>query len=159
MPSYVQQSGNVTPGHQVRWATNGVVEDGGANPYSQRAIASLLNVSFNTTSDQPILLPSTLNRFQLTGILIANPSGSLNGAVGGFYPEAEKAGSALVAAGQAYSTLSGQNLLMNATLTAYAQAQMFSRFQLVDWTVYFSLTTALGADATADIYVLGIELG
>lgn len=155
----VEQSGSVTPGHGAVWSTNGVIEDGGANPYSQRVLGTLLNADFNITTDQIIELPTALQRFQLTGILIANPSGSLSGAAGGFYPQAAKAGTAIVSAAQTYTALTGQNLLMNATLSSYGQAQMFSRVQLADWYIYFSLTTALGTDRTADLYVIGIELG
>lgn len=154
----VQQSGNVTPGHLASFVTDGVIADAGANPYSQRVLATLLNASFNTTADQPILLPAALQAFQLTGIIIANPSASLTTAAGGFYPTISKGGSAIVAAGQVYTALTSSLLLMNATLTAYAQAQYFSRSQLTNWAIYLSLTTPQGADITANVYVTGIEL-
>lgn len=157
--SGVLQSGNVTPGHLAKWVTDGVIADNGPNPYSQRVLASLLNANFNDTSDQPILLPSTLQAFQLTGILVTNASVSLTTAVGGFYPQAFKAGSALVAAGQVYTALTTSLLLMNTTITAYGLANRLTRSQLVDWAIYFSLTTPQGLAATADIYLLGIELG
>lgn len=155
----VLQSGNITPGHGAAWVSNGVIGDAGANPYSQRVLASFLNADFNSTGDQPIVLPSTLQAFQLTGILITNATVSLSVAVGGFYPEASQGGTPIVAASQVYTTLTASTLLMNATLSAYAQAQRFSRTQLVDWSVYFSLTTPQGSVAYADIYLLGIELG
>ena len=154
----VEQSGDVTPGHLAKWITDGVIGDAGANPYSQRVLATLLNADFNNTGDQAIALPSALLAFQLTGILVANASISLTTAVGGFYPLASKTGSPIVAAAQAYSTLTAATLLMNTTLTAYAQAQNFSRTQLEDWAIYLSLTTAQGVAATADVYLLGIEL-
>lgn len=136
------------------------MQDGGAVPYSQRVLATLLNASFNAALvDQPILLPATLNYFQLTGILIAGASESLTAAAGGFYPQANQAGSPIVAAAQTYSALTSSLLLMNATLTAYGQAQYFSRAQITNWAIYFNLTTAQGSAATANIYLLGIELG
>jgi hypothetical protein len=118
----------------------------------------LLNANFNITSDQPILLPTTLQAFQLTGIVVAAPSLSLSTAAGGFYPQAAKAGSPIVVAGQVYTALTSSSLLMNATLTAYAQAQYFTRTQLANWAVYFALTTAQGVNCIANIYLLGIEL-
>lgn len=154
----VLQSGNVTPGHLTKWVTDGVVGDYGPSPYSQRVLASFLGADFNATSDQPILLPSSLNAFQLTGILVTNASTSLTTVAGGFYPQAGKAGSAIVANSQVYSTLTASTLLLNATLTAYANAQRFSRTQLPDWAIYLSLTTPQGGAATADVYVIGIEL-
>ena len=156
--SGVLQSGNVTPGHGAKWVTDGVIADAGANPYSQRVLATLLNANFNDTGDQPILLPTTLQAFQLTGILVTNASLSLTTAAGGFYPAASKGGTPLVANTQVYSALTTSLLLMNPTLTSYAQTNRFSRTQLADWAIYFALTIAQGADCTADIYLLGNEL-
>lgn len=159
MSQSVFQAGNITPGHGAKWLAPGVLGDAGANPYSQRVLASLTQADFNDTGDQPIVLPSSLNFFQLTGIVLAGASTSLTTAVGGFYPAATKGGSAIVSAAQTYSALTTSSLLMNATLTAYAQAQYFSRNQLADWALYFSLTTPQGAAAVASIFLLGIELG
>lgn len=158
--SGVLQGGNVTPGHSVQWLTDGVIADAGPNPYSQRVLASLLNADFNNANnDQPILLPSLLNAFQLTGIIVANASVSLSVAVGGFYPQVSQGGSAIVAAGQTYSALTSSALLLNATLTAYAQAQYFTRTQLTNWAIYLNLTTPQGSVATANVYLLGVQLG
>lgn len=154
----VEQSGNITAGHLAKFVTNGVIADAGANPYTQRVLATLLNADFSSTSDQPILLPTTLQAFQLTGILVTNASLSLTTAVGGFYPEASQAGSQIVSAAQTYSALTASTLLMAATLTAYAAAQRFSRTQLPDWAIYLSLTTPQSLACTVDIYLLGIEL-
>lgn len=154
----IQQSGNVTPGHGAKWVTDQVIGDAGPNPYAQRVLASLLQANFGSTADQPLQLTPTLNAFQLTGIVVTNASGSLDVATGGFYPQVSKGGTAIVAAGQVYSALTSGLLLMNATLTAYANTQRFSRSQLPDWAIYLSLTTAQGFPLTADVYALGIEL-
>ncbi|MDE2100318.1 MAG: hypothetical protein KGL39_23910 [Patescibacteria group bacterium] len=154
----ILQSGTITPGHLASWQTDGVLGDAGPNPYSDRVIASLLGADFNSTGDQPIVLPSDLLAFQLTGILIANASESLNTAVGGFYPQALKAGTAIVANSQTYTTLTTALLLMNATLSSYGSTNRFTRTQLPDWSIYFALTTAQGTACTADIYLLGIQL-
>lgn len=154
----IQQSGNVTPGHGAKWVTDQVIGDAGPSPYAQRVLASLLQANFGSTADQPLRLPTTLNAFQLAGIVVTNASGSLDVAAGGFYPQVSKGGTAIVAAGQIYSALTSGLLLMNATLTAYANAQRFSRSQLPDWAIYLSLTTPQGLPLTADIYLVGIEL-
>ncbi len=154
----VLQSGSVTPGHLAKWATDGVIADNGPNAYSERVLASFLSADFNSTFDQPLPLPTSLSAFQLTGIVITNASISLTTAVGGFYPQASKGGTAIVAAGQVYSTLTTSLLLLNATLSSYAQAQRFSRTQLPDWAIYLALTTPQGAAATADVYIKGVEL-
>lgn len=154
----ILQSGNVTSGHGAKWVTDSVIADAGPNPYAQRVLASSLGVDFNTTADQPIVLPQTLNAFQLTGVLITNASISLTTSVGGFYPQASKGGTPIVAASQIYTALTTQYLLLNATLSSYGSQQRFSRFQIPTWGIYFSLTTAQGIAATADIYIMGIEL-
>ena len=155
----VVQSGNVTPGHLVKFAADNVIKDGGPSPYSQRVLASLLNADFNTTADQAIALDPSLNYFQLTGIVVAGASVSLSVAAGGFYPQASKGGTTIVASGQVYSALTTNTLLMQPTLSSYAQQQYFSRSQLPDWAVYLSLTTPQGGAALANVYLLGIELG
>lgn len=155
----VVQSGDVTRGHGVEWVTDGVVQDAGPNPFSQRVLATLLSANFNDTGDQPIALPDTLICFQLTGIIVARPTGSLTLAAGGFYTEASKGGTPIVAAAQTYAALNANTKLMQPTLTAYAASQAFTRAQLPDWAVYLSLTTAQGSDYTADVYLLGVELG
>ena len=155
----VLQGGNVTRGHLATWQTNGVIGDGGAPSYYTQVLASLTSADFNSTDDQAIALPDTLNYFQLTGIIVAGASLSLDTAVGGFYPAASKGGSAIVANSQTYSSLTGATLLLSTTLTSYAQTAYFSRTQLADWAIYFSLTTAQGAAATASIFLVGIPLG
>lgn len=154
----VQQSGSVTPGHFATWVTEGVIKDGGAVPGAQRVLASFPSANFNDTSDQPLILPPTITAFQLTGILIANASISLTTAVGGFYPQASKGGTAIVAAGQVYSSLTTSSKLLSATLVAGVLTTRYSIAELPDWRIYFSLTTAQGAEATADLYLLGIDL-
>jgi hypothetical protein len=155
----ILQSNAVTPGHPAIWITDGVIADGGPIPYSSKVLASLIGADFNNANnDQPILLPSLLNAFQLTGIIVANASVSLSVAVGGFYPQVSQGGSAIVSAGQTYSALTSSALLLNATLTAYAQAQYFTRTQLANWAIYLNLTTPQGSVATANVYLLGVQL-
>ena len=151
----VEQSGSVTPGHLVRWVTDNVVADGGV---AQKVIASLFGANFNDTSDQPILIPPTITAFQLTGILVTNASLSLTTAAGGFYPQPSKAGTAIVAAGQVYSSLTDANHLLGCTLAGAVATTRYSVNNLPNGYIYFSLTTPQGANATADIFILGTDL-
>lgn len=159
----VQQSGLITPGHVVLWATTGVVQDGGPIAVSQRNVmASYRSASLNTINDQPIPIPQRVVAFQLVGILITNASISLNTAAGGFYPQPGKGGVPIVEATQTYSLLSNSSLLLYATLSSFGQNTRFSSSNLSSIAgyknVWFSLTTPQGVAATADIYVLGVDL-
>lgn len=163
----VQQSGNVTPGHLASWTTDGVIQDGGPLLASNKVLAVQFGANFNTTFDQPLILPQPITVFQLTGIVVTNASISLTIAVGGFYTEALKSGSQIVSASQTYSVLSSPNLLMQPALTTFAQTARFSAANLAilagannqnGLAIYFSLTTPQGVQATADIYAIGIDL-
>jgi len=159
---FVQQSGVITPGHLPVWVAPGVIGDGGAALAAQRVLASLRGANFNTTNDQPIAIPQRVTAFALTGILVTNASLSLTTAVGGFYPQAAKAGTPIVAAAQAYSALTTANALLNATLAAFGSATRFSSANLGTigglLNIWFSLTTAQPVAATADIFLIGLDL-
>lgn len=158
MSSTVQQSGNVTAGHLAKWITSGVIADAGPLGASQRVLAYLQGADFNSTGDQPLNIPNTITAFQLTGIIVANATESITTAAGGFYPQLSKAGSPIVAAGQVYTALTGANLLMQPTLTAFALAARFSAANLPTAQIVFSLTTPQGTPCFADIYIVGIDL-
>lgn len=158
----IVQSGNVTPGHLVTWATDGVVQDGGVVKSSNTILAKLLSADFNSIVDQPLQIPKHVTAFQITGILITNASLSLTTAVGGFYPTTVKGGTPIVAATQVYSSLTTAAKLLAATLAAATSTTRYSSAN-VDvisgfLTIYLSLTTAQGLAATADIYLLGNDL-
>lgn len=158
MSSTVQQSGNVTAGHLAKWTTSGVIADAGPLGAAQRVLAYLQGADFNSIQDQPLNIPNTIKAFQLTGIIVANTTLSITTAVGGFYPQLSKAGSPIVSAGQVYSALTGANLLMQPTLTAFALAARFSAANLPTAQIVFSLTTPQGSACFADIYLVGIDL-
>jgi hypothetical protein len=162
----VLQNGTVTPGHIATWTTDGIVQDGGSFITGSRVLGRFSGANFNTTTDQPILMPVTTTVFQLTGIVVTNASISLSAAVGGFYTAAVKGGNQIVASSQAYSSLTGPNLLLNAKLTGFATSARFSSANLpllpnvgvlVSLGIYLSLTTPQGVPATADIYAIGID--
>lgn len=154
----VDQSGNVTPGHMAVWTADGVLQDGGSPTVAQRVIARLTQAAFDTTSDQPLILPTRMTAFQLTSIVVARPSISLNAAVGGFYTASSKGGSPIVSAAQSYAALTTVDLLMQVTLTAFGQSAYFTRRLLPDWAIYFSLTTGQVLPTVASIYLIGIDL-
>lgn len=158
------QNGNVVIGHQALWATDGVIQDSGPVPGSTQVLASIRGADFNSTYDQPILMPPAVVSFQLSGIIVTNATAPLTNAMGGFYPQFGKGGGALVAVTQTYSALTDDDLLLNATLTPYAQGERFSANNLPylltrnnqnALAIFFSLTTAQGVPAFADIYVVG----
>lgn len=155
----IQQSGNVTPLHVAQWTTDGVLQDGGPllGP-SETKLAQLLGANLNTTNDQPIAIPTTITKFQLTRIVVTNASLSLTTAAGGFYPQPAKGGTALVANTQVYSSLTAASALLNPTLTTYANTTALTASILTAFSIYFALTTAQGAACTADIYLFGIIL-
>lgn len=163
----VQQLGAVTPNHLAKWITDGVIADGGAVLASTKVLASIKSADFNSTGDQLLLFPPSVTAFQLTGIVVANASLSLTTAVGGVYTSTSKNGSVVVAASQVYSSLTSANLLLQLTLAAFAQTARFSTNNLPTvvgsdnlsaLAMYFALTTAQGAAATADIYAIGLDL-
>lgn len=158
----VQQSGTITAGHLATWATNGVINDGGPVPAAMRVLASARGVNLNTTNDQPIAIPQRYVAFQLNGIIVTNASISLTTAVGGFYPQASKGGTPIVAASQVYSTLTTAAGLLTVTLASFGANTRFSSANLGQilglLNIWFSLTTPQGVNATADIYIVGTDL-
>lgn len=162
----VQQSGNITPGHLVNWTAPGVIGDAGPLGAMQKVLQSIRSANFNTTSDQPIILPQAIAAFTLTGIIVTNASVSLTTAQGGIYTAASKGGSAIVASSQAYTSLTTPNVLLNLTLasgvvtTRYSSSNLsVSSFGgLAGLALYLSLTIAQGVAATADVYLIGIDL-
>lgn len=110
---------------------------------------TLRAANFNATTDQ-ILTPTFNGKFRVRRIVVINTS--LNGmstAVGGFYTATSKGGSAIVAAGQVYTGLTN-------ALTALELTLALPNLAFVAGTpLYFALTSAQGAAATADIYVSG----
>ena len=159
MGGNVLQSGSVTAGHNATWITDGVIADGGPIAASNKVLGSIFGADFNSTGDQPLVLPASINAFQLTAIIVTNASTSLTTATGGFYPLASKAGSPIVSAAQNYLSLVASSDLLRPTLTTFASTTRFSNAILTSsWAIYFSLTIPQGATATCDVYAIGIDL-
>lgn len=117
----------------------------------EQLIGTKLSANFNVTTDQAIPITRIgSQKYLITKIVVTNASISLTTAAGGFYQTTSKGGTAIVANSQAYSALSASTTALNVTLA-------INRTYTLD-NIYFALTTAQGAAATADIYVFGIIL-
>lgn len=127
--------------YDPRWSTIGI---------SFGVLGKLLGANMNTTADQAI--PMTATNYLVTAIYVTNASTSMTLAVGGIYPAASKAGTAVVGAGQAYSALTGDAVVLPLTLAVTST-------RLTVTPLYLSLTVAQGSAATADVYVVGVVFG
>lgn len=122
-------------------------------PGEQRVIGTLRAANFNSTADQAITIPAQTTAWAPTAIWVTNCSTSMTLAAGGFYPATSKGGTALVAAAQLYSAATSNAIIVNATLAANIATTRYTV-----GTVYLSLTTAQGATATCDVYIVGVDL-
>jgi hypothetical protein len=115
---------------------------------TQCVVGQIIGANMNVTTDQQFAWTQG-GKFVITGMIATNPSISLTTAAGGAYNAASKSG-VIVAAASVYSGLtvatSSQQYAVAATnVWTYTAAAM----------PYFALTTAQGAAATADIYLIG----
>jgi hypothetical protein len=122
---------------------------GGTN----RVLCSIRAANFNSTADQACTIPAGVTAWVPTSIIATNCSGTFTLAAGGVYPAASKGGTALVAAAQAYTALTGATVVLGLTLAAN-----IATTRLTINTVYLSLTTGAGSAATCDFYVIGNDL-
>lgn len=111
-------------------------------------LGTLKSTNFNSTADQAI--PMLYAKYIVRKITVTNASTNLTLAAGGIYTATSKGGTALVAATQVYTTLSSATKYLDLTLGALLTTDTQALANL-----YFSLTTAQGATATADIYIIG----
>lgn len=110
-----------------------------------RMIGRLIGANMNSTADQAITLMA--GSWKIEGVYVTTPSLSLTTAAGGFYTSTAKGGTAIVAAGQAYSSLVAATDVLGCTMAATPT--------ITNNTMYLSLTTGQGAAATADVFVFG----
>jgi len=131
----------------------GCVQIGVSSP---TMIGRLLGVDFNVTANpgQPIPMFNGNLPFRVTKITVKNASTSLTTAVGGIYPAINKGGTALVANTQVYSALTAAGLALDLTIAAVPGTTEYAATQ----GLWFQLTTAQGAAATADLFIYG-DLG
>jgi hypothetical protein len=143
-------------GNDAQAMLNGGCRLLGAGGGAFELLGRLTGANMNATTDQPFVwfaAPSTV--YRVTKITCTNASTSLTTAAGGVYTAASKGGSAIVAAAQAYSSLTGATLALDLTIAATPGVTFFSSNTAPP---ILSLTTAQGAAATADCYVYG-QLG
>lgn len=123
------------------------------NRFGGILLGSLIAANFNSTADQIITIFDNPAKYIVRRIIVTNASTSLTTAAGGVYTAASKGGTAIVAAAQAYSTLTASTLFLDLTLSATGNASTTVKSSIPN--LYLSLTTAQGAAATADVYVYG----
>ena len=161
--SYTVSSGNVYVADQYGIISN-VVSTADQADLATAGCATLLGnaptdllgykigANFNITTDQIISNLNSAYKYRVTKITVCNASISLTTAVGGLYNAASKAGTALVANTQVYSSLTGSTVALDLTLNngnvTFAAGTP----------IYFALTTPQGAAATGDIYIFGNAL-
>lgn len=127
------------------------------SPGVEQVLFKLIGANFNVTTDQQFVpiggVP--INNYFITRIRAAldpaSTTTNLTTAAGGIYTAASKGGSAIVASGQAYTTLAAVATGLDLTIAA-AGAQPLTT------TPYLSLTTGQGAAATVNLYIMGFIL-
>ncbi len=120
----------------------------------QRVLGSLRGANMNTTADQVIAIAAGVSKYLVTAVYVTNCSTNLTLAVGGVYSAASKGGTAVVANTQLYSGLTGTSTQL-LPLTIAAAGLIVA---LTGANMYLSLTTAQGGAATADVYIVGVDL-
>jgi hypothetical protein len=120
-------------------------------------LASLRGANFNSTADQAIAIPAKITAYHVSKIVVTNCSATPTLAVGGFYNAASKGGTALVAASQAYATLTSAGIGLEAVIVA-AGLTGGAQYRQTAANLYLSLTTAAGGASLCDIFVFGDDL-
>ncbi len=120
---------------------------------ADRVLCSIRAANMNITTDQLCTIPAAVTAWAPLSLVVTNCSATPTLAVGGFYPAASKAGTAMVAAAQAYSTLTSAPLIL---LPALVGGIATTRYTINS--TYFSLTTAAGGASTCDVYLRGLDL-
>lgn len=122
-------------------------------PGVEQCLFKLISADMNVTTDQTFTIKgnSAPISYVISRIRVVNASTSLTTAAGGIYTAASKAGNAIVAAAQAYSTLTGATIGLDLTVAAVGNG-------LQTVTPILSLTTGQGGAATCDMYIFGFIL-
>lgn len=121
-------------------------------PYNYTLLGILKTANLNSTADQAIAIQGAA-KYIIDKVIVTNISTSLGASIaaGGFYSAASKGGTIIVAAAQLYTALTAASKFTALTMALTTDS-------LTAQTIYFSLTTAHGSAATADIYVYGYVL-
>lgn len=132
-------------GVDINAVFNQVTGQGTQNP-RYGIVGKLIGANMNSTADQTIPLNTGIAKYQPDVIQCVNASISLTTAAGGIYTAASKGGTAVVAAVQAYSTLTAATKVLPLTIASTDTRTA---------ALILSLTTPQGAGATADFYIWG----
>lgn len=101
-------------------------------------------------ADQTFTKIGSFTTYVITDVVAARATGAFNTlCLGGIYTAAAKGGSALIAAAQAWSALTGANTIVKATLAAILATGSYTA------TPILNLSTANGAALTADMRIYG----
>jgi hypothetical protein len=120
----------------------------------------LYGANMNVTTDQAITISVPSGAYSINQILVSNPSVSLTTASGGVYTGLAKTGVTLVSnaalSGLTTNAANTAGNLLALTLASGATTANFlaaASSTVNTSTIYFALTTAQGAAATADVRV------
>lgn len=137
----------------AQWGGGGGATVNNTAAGANRVLCSIRAANMNTTADQVCTIPAGVTAWAPLSVLATNCTGTLTLAVGGFYPAVSKGGTPLVAAAQAYSSLTTAAFVLVTTLAAGIASNRYT----INST-YFALTTASGGAAACDIYLTGTDL-
>lgn len=115
--------------------------------YTVRIGFRITSANFNSTADQQFTKLGTFTSWLPLRLHVANSSASAASAVGGVYTAASKAGTEIIPAATAWTSIAGANQGQAAAHPGGAGANV----QTV--TPYLSLTTPHGTAVTADCYL------
>lgn len=125
---------------------------------SVKILGKLTSANLNSTADQAITMTSGVTTGILTNVLITNSSTNLGAglAAGGIYNATGKpGGGVLLAAATLYTALTAATKFISPAVATLATTDIITS----STPCQFSLTTANGTAATADIYLMGYDLG
>ena len=137
----------------AQFGSGGAVTVNNTAANTNRVVCSIRAANFNTTADQACTIPAGVTAWVPTSIIVTNCTGTFTIAAGGVYPATSKGGTALVAAAQAYTALTGSSVVLGLTLAA-----TIATTRMTINTVYLSLTTGTGGAATCDFYLIGNDI-
>lgn len=120
-------------------------------PTNQNQLLFVLrSADMHITTDQAFTKVFGGTNYVVTNVVAARKTGACSvSCLGGLYTAASKAGDALVAATQAWTTLAA-GITVNAVLAAIAGTAIESA------TPYLALSTGSTAACTADIFIFGV---
>jgi hypothetical protein len=122
----------------------------GAN-FNAAATDQAIPIDFLTAGSANQLSASAANKYIITEIRVVNPSVSLTTAQGGFYTAVSGGGTIIGATTTAYTGATSATTCQRLTGLTNMDNTVFTAA-----TLYLRLTTAQGAAATADVYIIGM---